>query len=185
MLRALRLRPRVSCLERQHPEPQSSRFRFLPCCALSNGPGRSHKNGASGKQKASSPVEKALAKKMSLLEELFPEEAQRRSAPAARPQKELPRLPLDIPDVLQSQPEADKQGLRKNKELPLDRATYWESMTNTKKQYARLERQGDFISVLVLNSASKNLGEEDFRRVIPQGKHIEGWSLERGDIIKG
>ncbi|KAF2487542.1 hypothetical protein BDY17DRAFT_320078 [Neohortaea acidophila] len=39
-------------------------------------------------------------------------------------------------------------------------------------------------SVLVLNNASPNLVEDDFRRLIPQGRHIEGWTLEQGDILR-
>lgn len=39
-------------------------------------------------------------------------------------------------------------------------------------------------SVLVLLNASKNLTQEDFTRLIPQGQHMEGWTLEEGDILK-
>ena len=39
-------------------------------------------------------------------------------------------------------------------------------------------------SVLVLRNASKHLTEDDFRRLVPQGSHLEGWTLEQGDIIQ-
>ena len=39
-------------------------------------------------------------------------------------------------------------------------------------------------SVLVLLNASKNLTQEDFTRLIPQGQHMEGWTLDEGDILK-
>jgi hypothetical protein len=40
------------------------------------------------------------------------------------------------------------------------------------------------ISVLLLRNATKNLIEEDFRRLVPQGRHIEGWKVQEGDILK-
>ncbi|TKA63660.1 hypothetical protein B0A49_10046, partial [Cryomyces minteri] len=39
-------------------------------------------------------------------------------------------------------------------------------------------------TVLVLRNASKALTENDFRRVVPKGKYIEGWNLDQGDIEK-
>lgn len=44
--------------------------------------------------------------------------------------------------------------------------------------------QGAQTSVLVLRNAGKNLVEEDFKRLIPQGRHLEGWKLEQGDILR-
>jgi len=37
---------------------------------------------------------------------------------------------------------------------------------------------------MVLRNASKSLSENDFRRVVPKGRHIEGWKGQ-GDIMKG
>lgn len=48
-----------------------------------------------------------------------------------------------------------------------------------------MEAEGPQTSVLVMRNVSKNLVDDDFRRIIPKGKHVEGWTLEQGDIIKG
>jgi hypothetical protein len=56
--------------------------------------------------------------------------------------------------------------------------------------YRKLLENGDRaqdqpqISVLVLRNASRHLTEDDFRRLVPQGSHLEGWTLEQGDIIQ-
>ncbi|GAB7349884.1 hypothetical protein MBLNU459_g0577t1 [Dothideomycetes sp. NU459] len=117
--------------------------------------------------------------KRRLLEELFPEEAERRiHDDKSRREREVPRLPLHVPATAPSDLRP-----RKSDELDSDFGN-----SSAKKFYALLrnsEREkGDRISVLVLRNASKNLVDDDFRRLIPQGKHIEGWNLERGDIIK-
>ena len=36
----------------------------------------------------------------------------------------------------------------------------------------------------MLRNASKTLVEDDFTRLIPQGLHIEGWTLDQADIVK-
>lgn len=85
--------------------------------------------------------------------------------------QEVPRIPLESPDVHQSP----------------DPLQYDEPMTNdsyrrgTEKETAEGPPQ---VSVLVLRSASKHLTEADFKRLIPQGSHLEGWTLEQGDILK-
>lgn len=38
--------------------------------------------------------------------------------------------------------------------------------------------------VLRIEAVSKTLTITDFRRIIPQGKHIEGWTLDQGDILE-
>jgi len=122
-----------------------------------------------------------------LLEELFPEEALRRNMPVEH-DRQVPRLALDLPDTVDVSghgAESDSRANGRFPEMPLDKAASWRRFRDTRKQYVRLQNQGEHTSVLVFRNASKNLTDEDFRRVIPQGKYIEGWNLDRGDIIKG
>lgn len=120
---------------------------------------------------------------LGLLEELFPEEALRHKDQQRR-EREVPRLQLDVPDILTPHLTATREQSRTQPDLPLDKAAVWWNTKVYERQYAQMEKQGPGVSVLVLRNASKNLTEEDFRRVIPQGRHIEGWALERGDILK-
>lgn len=109
----------------------------------------------------------------SLAEQLFPEET-KRYAEAQRKLREVPRLPLDKLEVpkpihpLKPPPKPDG---------PM-RSWAAQRLENT------MRAAGPGTSILVLRNATPNLTEEDFRRLVPQGKHIEGWTLEQGDIIK-
>ncbi|KAK4996613.1 hypothetical protein LTR66_003812 [Elasticomyces elasticus] len=109
---------------------------------------------------------------LTLLEELFPEEIKRRDEAAQKKhEREVPRLPLDPPAPYNpNEPPQSEQ---------LD-----QDVAKQKRREQMMRAQGQEISVLVLRNASKNLVDDDFRRLIPQGKHIEGWTLEQGDIIK-
>lgn len=112
------------------------------------------------------------ARTPSLVEQLFPEETKRYEA-AQKQLREVPRLPLDTLKVTPpKQPPAPPKA-----EEPVQS---WRA--------ARLENtmraSGPGTAILVLRNATPNLTEEDFRRLIPQGQHIEGWTLEQGDIIK-
>lgn len=125
------------------------------------------------------------SKQPSLIEQLFPEETKRYEEEKRRASRDVPRLPLDkleplldrgddIPDRVQQDDYGAIRVIRRPNERPLaPRKAYQEV------QYSDVEP-----SVLVLRHASPNLTEEDFRRLIPQGKHMQGWTLERGDIIK-
>lgn len=108
------------------------------------------------------------AKNQSLLEELFPEERERaKSAPTPqRPvAREIPRLPLELSKAAAHKMREAEYALEYNQ--------------------AALNRKGTPSSVLVLRNASKNLVEDDFRRLIPKGKHLEGWNIADADIEKG
>lgn len=109
-------------------------------------------------------------RKPSLHEQLFPEEAQRQDV-EVQPTREIPRLPLDTvkPDqpALQTR---DEESHVPEGSLRLQRI---------------MESQGEQTAALVMRNASKNLVDDDFRRIIPKGKYVEGWTLEQGDIIKG
>ncbi|KAL1303369.1 hypothetical protein AAFC00_006766 [Neodothiora populina] len=195
MLPALRLRLRDSCLKQlQHHEVCGS---LAARRHVSNEGAGNRRLPAQAKKSSAPQVEARKESNNALLAELFPEETQRfaqqdltrvQHTAVAAAQKhrepEVPRLKLDVPDLPERPKGPDLRPARRAPELPLDKAMYWDSMRDTQRQIVHREKQGDAISVLVLRNASKNLVEEDFRRVIPQGKHIEGWTLDRGDILK-
>lgn len=134
---------------------------------------RQYRNGSASpskpgqKRKQYNDKEKSL----SLLEELFPEEA--KFGQDAKPQREIPRLPLDLPNA-DEQKDPQKRNGRANR-----------FSARSQELYQQMKEQGEQVAVLVLRNASKNLVEEDFQRLIPKGKHIEGWNLEKGDVLKG
>lgn len=108
----------------------------------------------------------------SLVEQLFPEETKRYEA-AQKKLREVPRLPLDT--------------LRTPKTIHRPTSPKLEGPVRSRKA-TRIENvmraAGPGTAILVLRNATPNLTEEDFRRLIPQGQHIEGWTMEQGDIIK-
>jgi hypothetical protein len=59
---------------------------------------------------------------------------------------------------------------------------------NAQRAWAQREAdaaaQGEQTSVLLLRNVSKSLTLEDLRRLIPQGEHLEGWTLEQGSITR-
>ncbi|KAK3686847.1 hypothetical protein LTR37_019399 [Vermiconidia calcicola] len=112
-------------------------------------------------------------KEPSLFEQLFPDqEAERRKREA----RELPRIPLpSVEPVGRDSPTRTRaRDVERTPRAPgaLRRRMEWQDGQETKT------------SVLVLRNASKNLTEEDFRRLVPQGQHMEGWRLEQGDFLK-
>jgi len=108
---------------------------------------------------------KRREKNLKLLADLFPIESKRFRKQA----REVPRLPL-------AQPSAPAN--------PIVRREYVGS-DSAKALRRSMKQQGMQSSLLVLRNASKNLTLEDFQRLIPRGKHIDGWKLAVGDIIKG
>ena len=112
--------------------------------------------------------------KLSLFEELFPEEIQKNSVGSrAVEQKghDVPRLPL---------PEVDEFFEEFQDDLDRSRA---QPQKATNKAAAAAFRQQK-LAVLALQIGSKSLVESDFRRIAPKGKHIEHWTGP-GDILKG
>lgn len=114
----------------------------------------------------------------SLLEELFPEEARKESQTATRPkERDIPRLPKPAPGppvrrARQARPLTDNWWSKAVKPAGTVSAP---SVGHDGQQVA---------GVLMLRNASKTLVEDDFTRLIPQGLHIEGWPLDRADIVK-
>lgn len=164
MLPALRVRPRALCLKAPsgplgaHGSRHASSFR---------GKQRTKKTAPANRQPKDAG-EESQAKGFSLLEELFPEEVQRRSE-QRRAEREVPRLAFD-------------QEVSYPKYKKVTPGPY--RSPNALKAENMMKAQPEETSVLVLRNASKSLSEEDFRRIIPKGKHIEGWNLEQGDILK-
>lgn len=113
------------------------------------------------------------SKKLSLIEQLFPEESKRYEEVRERGQREIPRLPLEMP--------------AERKLTPTDRLRIPHRPSesrNALRSRRVMESQAPQTSVLLMQNASKNLTEEDFTRLIPQGQHMEGWTLADGDIQK-
>lgn len=123
----------------------------------------------------SKTTQQPARKELSLFEELFPEEARKRSKttelPAAK-QTDLPRLPpLDFNMLLES---VDDHQLQSQ---PSAGRTLRDDSSNAFRH--------EQVKILVLSRASTSLSEADFRRVVPtRGEHIEGWRGP-GDIMKG
>ncbi|KAI7053556.1 hypothetical protein KC352_g45122, partial [Hortaea werneckii] len=110
------------------------------------------------------------------MEQLFPEETRRYEEARRHAAREIPRLPLDTPP---SAPEREEMTLSPHGLDGLPRAA--RRLQDKFRQDDAISRE---ITVLVMRNASPNLVEEDFRRLIPQGRHMEGWTLEQGDILK-
>ncbi|KZF21203.1 hypothetical protein L228DRAFT_248984 [Xylona heveae TC161] len=134
----------------------------------------------------------------SLLEELFPEEARihrhvNKPTTASSSvsdssserddnshEDQFPRLSLDDVGLSASH----------DSSTAIDNVTGWRGEKASHKWKRLRERQRqeeDFrredTTILVLYSASKSLNEDDFRRLSPSGKHIDGWR-NMGDIAK-
>lgn len=115
----------------------------------------------------------------SLYEQLFPEQRKEADADqdAARP---VPRIQIERDRITP-----------KNK-FPFASSFTAENDVKPSEAARRLEQQmlreqqasGPVESVLVLRNATKNLLEEDFRRLTPHGRHIEGWKMQESDFIK-
>ena len=109
----------------------------------------------------------------SLFEQLFPDQ---RVIEKDKPrQDDIPRLPIRT--VTPESPTPSSSLSRKDAQ-----ALHWSRVFDHERQ-ERANRPAK-TSVLVLRNASKTLVEDDFRRLIPQGKHLEGWKLDEGDIVR-
>ncbi|KAK4493753.1 hypothetical protein PRZ48_014938 [Zasmidium cellare] len=107
----------------------------------------------------------------SLVEQLFPEIAKRKDEPEAS--REVPPVPLPRVNPNAKAPPKPKSS------KPNGTSKSWQAQ----QLEAEMTAAGPGTSVLVLRNASPNLTEEDFRRLVPQGRHLEGWRLEQGDIL--
>lgn len=122
---------------------------------------------------------RANQRKPSLMEQLFPEETKRYEDAQRKASRETPRLPLEKPLAV------DAPNLRPRDQILEERAAASSpAVRHLWEERGRQVFQSEEPTVLVMRNASKNLLEDDFRRLIPQGKHLEGWSLDQGDILK-
>ena len=145
-------------------QPKAQVFRRVPSCQhptttrwLHN-PASRIKHGRS-KEKA-----------VSLFDELFPEDKDRRQKKSRKADTQIPRLPLSDIDHLDLYGRRGDQSKRHANKLAEGAAQ------SAVKQWNP--------AVLVLQRASKSLIDADFRRVSPKGRHIEEWTGP-GDILKG
>ncbi|KAE8836887.1 hypothetical protein HRS9122_07042 [Pyrenophora teres f. teres] len=99
----------------------------------------------------------------SLLEELFPE-ANSTAEPQYKGARDHPRMEPPTTRVLRP-------------------SFVGRSQTLKEKVVESFQKQGEQITALQLTNCSTMLTEADFRRVVPKGKHIEGWRRD-GDFLK-
>lgn len=108
--------------------------------------------------------------RVSLFDELFPEEKEQLQTKSSKPDIQIPRLPLS--DIDHLDPFVHRGRSPKGHANKLAEAAAQSAV----KQWNP--------AVLVLQRASKSLVDADFRRVAPKGRHIEEWTGP-GDILKG
>ena len=131
-------------------------------------------HSAGGRPSRTNRVRRQKPPKVSLFEELFPEETQKKASPSLNIEEknhDVPRLPS--PEV--------GEGLEEYHD-DQDRGRVWSAhMTSQASVEAFRQKK---LAVLVLQIASKSLVESDFRRVAPKGKHIARWTGP-GELLKG
>lgn len=115
-------------------------------------------------------------RKPSLIEQLFPEETKRYEQAQRKASREVPRLPLDS---LLSAPEPPTE-----RHVPARTEGESNQALRRRRHMQQRDEHSKETTVLVLRNASPNLTEDDFRRLVPQGQHLEGWTLEQSDILK-
>lgn len=112
--------------------------------------------------------------RLSLFEELFPDEVENPTATPSSIDKRVPALPkLSLPDV-----EIDDEVFED------DYVTQRKTKGETTKAASTNAYRNWNLSILVLQVASPSLTESDFRRIAPKGQHIRDW-VGPGDIFKG
>ena len=120
-------------------------------------------------------IQKPAAKKLSLFEELFPEEAQKSSKTTEHEPANLADLPLLPPLEFNLLPESFKDYPLQSQ--PNAGPIMPDDSSNTFRQ--------EGTTILICSRASTSLSEADFRGIVPiRGEHIEAWRGP-GDILKG
>ena len=112
--------------------------------------------------------------KMSLFEELFPDEV--KGAIAADPSagRKMRGLPELVLHEIEENDDDFEDGYVKSRQL----------RDGTTENASRDAIKCWNPAILVLEAASPSLTESDFRRIAPKGEHISGW-VGPGDIFKG
>lgn len=119
-------------------------------------------------------VRRQKAQKVSLFEELFPEETRKREDCTLNIEEKyhnVPRLPL---------PEVGEGFEEDHGDLDRSRVRSEQVASQATAEAFRQEK----LAVLVLQIASKSLIESDFRLVAPKGEHISRWTGP-GELLKG
>ena len=112
--------------------------------------------------------------KISLFEELFPDEVENPATKAQSSRRTVPKLPkLTLPDL-----EGDDESFGDDY---VNRRRLHEETTEVASKEAYKHWN---LAILVLQVASPSLTEGDFRRIAPKGQHISDW-VGPGDIFKG
>lgn len=148
-------------------------------------------SNASNGTTRSSPIattKEKQEKKSSLLEELFPEEAQAKPQASARAkERDIPRLDVhaSLAQPTTRGPVSRERGIGRRADS--SGKNWWnrsgpDASEPTLEQDTPKPRRVE--AVLMLRNASTTLVQDDFTRLIPQGLHIEGWTFEKADIIK-
>ena len=151
---------------------QRLRLRYTSCASSYSRPSHIPRKAARS-FKRFRPSQPPPSRKLSLLEELFPEEVHRNGGRDSRFHNrtaDVPRLPL---------PEVDD---------PLERFEHDPDRESVPpKRVSKIAAANAFrqqqLAVLSLGTASKSLVESDFRRIAPKGQHIDNWTGP-GDILK-
>lgn len=126
-------------------------------------------------KKETAPSKSPGRKQPSLLEELFPEYAEKTSRKIGAQEELKPEVDLttDMSLFHPSQDQKQSQSLG----VHVTRAGRLEIISEKDSRRPRH-------TLLVLQRASKALTPDDFFRVIPQGQHIRGWRGQ-GGLLKG
>lgn len=123
--------------------------------------------------KRGEPKKPPTSPKLSLFEELFPDEVEK---PVDRkyPLRSRPRLPkLPLPDFQEDDDKFEDEYVTQRR-LHCDTTG-----AASKDAFQRWN-----LAMLILQVASPSLAEDDFRRIAPKGQHISDW-VGPGDIFKG
>ena len=131
-------------------------------------------HSAGGRQSSKKRVRRQKPQKVSLFEELFPEETRKKEDSSLNIEErnhDVPRLPL---------PEVGEGFQAFHDDLDRSRVRSAQMTSQATAEAFRQEK----LAVLVLQIASKSLVESDFRRVAPTGKHIAHWTGP-GELLKG
>lgn len=100
---------------------------------------------------------------ISILQELFPRELSRKTqASLHKSERHVPRMPMGMPPAKEQASETIHEE-KEEQDLIRRVHPYTETI--------------ETLTVLVLRKASKHLTENDFHRLVPSGKHIEGWTV--------
>ncbi|KAI9731090.1 MAG: hypothetical protein M1818_007947 [Claussenomyces sp. TS43310] len=123
--------------------------------------------------------------KLTLLQELFPEEAQKAGDLVKRESKPRNRretLPKEFGWAKEWQTTSNDTNLPAPHTETSRKIDYDHMARGFDPQEMRRRRDA---SVLILSNASKNLAESDFLRLSPKGEHIEGWTSGIIKVIPG